>query len=141
MEGSWSSETLVSIYQITRCLIPEDCGFDRGKFEVTVQKYRERNGFTFFTSCKVACNADSLNTPVVIRNCFTAVRRKVTYKFLTSNVDIESTQQGGIPYMEQTAFHCNQSLFRHTRIPRIVTHYLRNANTHHPLGSEWQITC
>jgi len=100
MEEGGSSETLVSIYQITRCLSPEDSGFDRGKFEVTVQKYKEWNGFTFFTPCNGARNADSLNTPVVIRKCFTAVRRKVTYKFLTSNIDIESTQQGGIPYME-----------------------------------------
>ena len=41
-EESGSSETLVSIYQITRCLIPEDRGFDHGKFEVTVQKYSEQ---------------------------------------------------------------------------------------------------
>ena len=42
MEESGSSETLIPIYQITRCLIPQDRGFDRGKFEVTLQKYSER---------------------------------------------------------------------------------------------------
>ena len=74
------------------------------------------NGFTFFTSSKITSNADSLITLAVIRKYFTAVTRKVTYKFLTSNIDIESTQQGGIPCKEQTAFHCNQCLFRHTRV-------------------------
>jgi len=42
MGGSGSSETLVPIYQITLYLIPQDRGFGLGKFEVTLQKYRER---------------------------------------------------------------------------------------------------
>jgi hypothetical protein len=51
------------------------------------------NGFTLCTYCKVTRNVDSINTHLVITKCYTALRRKVHYKFLTRKTDIVPTMQ------------------------------------------------